>query len=213
MSHYVGASSPFKQWNYQYDFVGRLKSDGEDVFAYDTLDRLAAATLLRSDGTTVTQQYAYDPNGNQIKSQTTASNNIYPPAVKDFSFTAPAELALLAATNHLPPTAGTVSTGAIYDLMGNLTNILQPLNPTGAVPVPTSPYPLTMGYDSLGRMTASSTSNVTMGSVQERYYYNAEGLRVRTEVWIGGVLTTVRHRIYNDQRQLVSEYEAQYVAP
>lgn len=192
MSHYaIGGGSPQAQWSYLYDAAGNLKTDGEDTFSYDLLGRLTSVVLKRLDGSSVTQGFTYDAFGNRLSSQ--ASGNV-PTSVLNVSFAA--NTVELNQRNQLPvQTAAGALTGAQYDEQGNLKYIwTSPGNPDTQ---------LGLTYDALGRVIQLSDSK--RGTV-ERYYYSADGLRVRVEEYVGGVLQKTRYNVYNDQRQLVSKY-------
>ncbi|BDU75466.1 hypothetical protein [Mesoterricola sediminis] len=204
ISHYVGGNaSPYRQWTYTYDLAGRLTGDGENTYGYDALDRLVSATVPVPHGVTLTQTFAYDAFGNMTKSQTDSSSAAAMPWINNFLFTG-AELDHLANTNQLPGGAIGVPTGATYDAYGNLIQIYAKAGSSG--------YPsLNLAYDALGRVvrmvyqeTAASVPQV------EEYAYGADGLRAWIRTLTGGVLSTIKHKVYNDKRQLVSEYEAQY---
>ena len=192
MSHYaIGGGSPQSQWSYLYDAAGNLKTDGEDTFTYDLLGRLTNVALKRLDGSTVTQSFTYDAFGNRLSSQ--ASGNV-PTSVLNVSFSP--NTVELNQRNQLPvQTAAGALTGAQYDEQGNLKYIwTSPGNPDTQ---------LGLTYDALGRVIQLSDSK--RGTV-ERYYYSADGLRVRVEEYLGGVLQKTRYNVYNDQRQLISKY-------
>lgn len=198
MAHYAGAPSPLRQWTYAYDFAGRLKTDGEDTYTYDKLDRLQSATVQRKDSATVTQTFAYDAVGNPVSSLASPVPADLTGLINNFAFNA-AEQATMLATNRIPTTAGGVPTGARYDSRGNLTQIYaQATSGTAKV--------ISLSYDLLGRATELTRPD---GKV-ERYFYTPEGLRTLIEVWEAGVLKTVKHRLYNDARQLVAEYEGKF---
>ena len=199
LTHYVqGSPSPTKQWTYKYDFAGRLITDGEDSYTYDGLDRLSTATVKHLDGiTTLNQTFAYDSFGNQTSSVLSPLPTDLYGVINNFTFQG-SELAALAGTNHLPTFASGVPTGAAYDAQGNLTQIYRQAGSSVG-------NGLALSYDALGRVTqVVDDKNLTT----EKYFYTPEGLRSRIEIYKNAVLQTIRYKLYNDQRQLVSEYEA-----
>lgn len=195
-AHYLsGGGSPRVQWTYQFDFAGRIKGDGIDAYAYDTLDRLKGAVILSSDGKTqVSQTFAYDPFGNLTRSATTLDFGNLVPGINDFEFKG-AELDALALTNRIPASASGIPTAAEYDPQGNLLSIAR----TKGAGTPA----IGLAYDALGRVVQLLDN----GRV-ESYGYTPGGLRTWVKVFESDALSMVQHRIYNDQGQLVSEYEA-----
>jgi YD repeat-containing protein len=199
-AHYVdGNPSPLRQWIYTYDNAGRLKGDGEDSYTYDLLDRLSTATVKRRDGSTLTQAFTYDAFGNQASSLTSPVPQDLQGLINNFTFSAADRNTPEAKRNQIPPMASGVPTGAQYDPQGNLTRIYAQATSSAAQEV-------VLTYDALGRVVSLSRP----GGVVEYYAYTPDGLRSRIEIWENNVLKTVKHRIYNDQRQLVSEYEGQF---
>ncbi|MDP1830563.1 MAG: RHS repeat-associated core domain-containing protein [Geothrix sp.] len=99
--------------------------------------------------------------------------------------------------NQLPATTSAgVLTGAVYDAQGNLTQIFEkPGDASKSV---------TMVYDALGRVIQLSSSKT---GITEKYQYTAEGLRAVIEERSGTTLLKTRVNLYNDGRQLVSQYE------
>lgn len=193
LSHYAsGGGSPLVQWAYIYDSAGNLKTDGEDSFDYDLLGRLKLATVKRLDGSSVSQTFTYDAFGNRLSS--TASGN-KPSSVINMAFRV--DTVELNQRNQLPvQTDLGALTGAQYDEQGNLTYIwTKPGDPTTQ---------LGLLYDALGR--AIQMSDAARSGFVERYFYSTDGLRVRIEEYLSGVLQKTRFNIYNDQRQLVSKY-------
>ena len=197
-SHYTASGgSPLAQWTYGYDGVGRLTGDGEDGYSYDTIGRLTQAVVKRLDGAgTVTQDFAYDAFGNATSS--VASGNL-PSAtaaganLNSFTLTA-SEQASLGTTNQLP---ADTTTGANYDAQGNLLTVFAQTGQAGSQ--------LSFTYDALGRVM--SLSDAKRPGVTEAYAYTAGGLRTLVQVSQNGTLQTRRYNLYNDARQLVSQYE------
>lgn len=105
--------------------------------------------------------------------------------------------------NQIPVTSGTGTTGATYDSRGNLTAIFPKVGDSANA--------IGMAYDALGRVS-SMTYHQGSDLMVETYFYSAEGLRHRIETRRNGILQKSQHRLYDDQRRLVSEYEAVYVA-
>lgn len=204
-----------RAWTYTYPtsgaLAGLLTGDGEDSYDYDALGRLKTATVkVPGYAQPLIQRFEFDPFGNPTASSTENLSQL-PRALQDripnFRFNE-ADYA----SNRLPKmTAGTgaagnlvppADTGALFDDQGNLTQLFK------LVGAPDKSVNLT--YDALGRVLqlVDNESGLT-----ERYFYTPEGLRTRIETHLGTapenlVLQKVQHRIYNDQRQLVSLYEA-----
>lgn len=195
-AHYLnGGSSPYVQWIYQFDLAGRIRGDGTDSYGYDSLDRLVRAEVQSGDGMTViSQAFAYDPFGNVASSRSVALAGSLPVGVNNFTFSAE-DLVQMAATNRLRPGASGVPTAATYDNQGHLTAIAKSVG--GSTPV------ISLQYDALGRVVS-----LVDGGRTEIYGYTPDGLRARIHEYQGQELMSIKHRIYNDQRQLVSEYEA-----
>lgn len=204
-------------WSFQYDGRGNLKSDGEDVYSYDPLNRLVRS-LIRdpqdissTDG--IMQTVGYDAFGNrsflatQRVTNWTGSTVPTTPAVSPLSTSDHRDLrsyamnsgekSAMASTNHLPSSVGGVATGALYDPQGNLTQFFR-------VPGDGSTQ-VTMTYDALGRVT--SLADAARPGIQERYYYDDDGLRTVIEIWQNGSLQKREFNIYNEARQLVAQYE------
>ena len=187
------ASGGQKRWDYVYDGAGRLLADGEDSYTYDALSRLSTATIRNLDLTSsFTQTFTYDAFGNMLSCQNSAAplgikgGFIFDSSTPDFS--------ALQQFNQLPKNA---TTGAFYDPQGNLTKIYtEPAKDSSA---------LDMTYDALGRVI-SMTDHAR--GITEKYFYTAEGLRTVIEEWSGTTLNKVRIKLYNDSRQVVSEYES-----
>ncbi len=199
LGHTRGTTT-LKAWTYTYptsgDQTGMLTGDGEDSYGYDLLGRLTSATVLRLDGTTsLTQTFKYDAHGNQIESTTAAIPADLSKVLANFTFNATD--AALDLRNQLPGTlAGGTTTGASYDAQGNLTSIYK--TPGSAA------QQLQFGYDALGRVVQMDDAD---RGVTEKYYYTPDGLRTRIETYQGGSLVKVQYKLYNDARQVVSEYE------
>lgn len=210
-----------KSWNFQYDEVGNLVSDGEDFYSYDLLGRLKEV-LVRdidpSSGTTVgsnralQQKLEYDAFGNRKKletlsvtnwawglprPQTTVTDSVFGDARSFGNYLmSEAEVGNMSATNRLPASLGGVNTGAIYDAMGNLTQIWKTPGDMNSQ--------LTLIYDALGRVIQLGDS--TRGIV-EKYSYDDEGLRAVVEVYESGRLQKKTFNVYNEARQLIAQYE------
>lgn len=176
-------------WAYQYDGVGRMLTDGENSYTYDSLDRLKTAIVSRLDvASNISQFFDYDAFGNMIS----MVNSGAPTWIKS-GFSLNSGDANLWGHNRLPENG---STGAHYDAQGNLDQIFtQYANPQAS---------LSMTYDALGRVL--SLGDAKRGT-QERYQYTADGLRTVIEEWQGSSMLKRRYCIYNDLKQLVSEYE------
>ncbi|MFN8011209.1 MAG: hypothetical protein U0P81_07375 [Holophagaceae bacterium] len=199
---------PASSWTYAYDPAGRMIGDGTDAFEYDKLNRLAKATVKLPEAwgvnQTLVQDYDYDAFGNQTKSSTATSPNPVPVGLQanlnNFEFSKGDAEWL---KNRIPAftLGGSTGTGALYDAQGNLTRIYKQAGQ--------SQRTVTLAYDALGRVsqTVDYERNVT-----EKYAYTSEGLRTRIETYAGTAppltLQKVQVKLYNDQRQLVSEYEA-----
>lgn len=193
IAHYAsGSSSPAEQWSYLYGFSGNLKTDGEDTYRYDLLNRLTRAVVKKLDGTIVTQKYSYDAFGNRLSSHATGSVPIDLVNLRFSSVTTE-----LNQRNQIPAkTSAGVMTGATYDPQGNLARIwITPGSTTTQIG---------LVYDALGRVI--QMSDARRPGFMEKYFYSPDGLRTRIEEYQGLVLTKTRYSIYNDQRQLVSKY-------
>ncbi|HJV48463.1 MAG TPA: hypothetical protein VJ505_06380 [Holophagaceae bacterium] len=217
------ANTPFsRSWNYEYDEVGRLRTDGENAYTYDPLGRLSTASVRDfTDGTTegssraLWQKFTYDAFGNRTTLNTMAFTNpsvLLPSAEMPFGSTSPSggrglmsysmtqtEQDVMGANNHLPEKVGGVETGvgpAGYDAQGNLTRLLKiPGDWTSQIK---------MTYDVLGRVTSLEDSQ---RGVVEKYYYNDEGLRTVVETYESGFLVKKVIHVYNEARQLISVYD------
>jgi len=192
LSHSLpGTVGPRAAWIYSYDGAGWLKGDGQDSYHYDPLGRLSQALVQRLNSPQVlTQKFAYDTVGNLLSSVTTANAGSLPGTLSNFTF--PSNAIELARRNQLP--AG--QTGAQYDPQGNLTYVWKTVSASG-------PF-IQMAYDALGRVQAMYDS---ASGLKETYAYTPEGLRTRIDTFSGTALQRTRYKIYNDQRQMVSEYE------
>lgn len=212
-------SQTVADWNYSYDGAGRLLGDGVDYYAYDELGRLKTAYVRdpfdASGGqgsTGILQKFTYDAFGNRIgldsKTVTNWTAAAAPPAsgaeattptskAQSYSFSAsdPA----LSGKNQLPAGSG-VGTGALYDDLGNLTRLYKTIGDSSQA--------ISLTYDALGRVRTMSDS---ARNTAEAYTYDDQGLRVLVEVYLGPIapqnLQKKQYRIYNEARQLVSEFE------
>lgn len=186
-----GSDRPRLSWTYNYDGAGQLRGDGQDTYAYDALGRLTRAMVQRTSvPQQITQDLTYDAVGNLLSSLSTANAGPLPATLTNFAF--PAQATELAQRNQLPA----AHTGARYDSQGHLTYVWKSASPSG-------PF-LQMAYDALGRVSSLFDSAT---GITEAYAYTPEGLRTRIDLYSQGALQKTRYRIYNDQRQLVSEYE------
>ncbi|MBI1753145.1 MAG: RHS repeat protein [Acidobacteria bacterium] len=212
-------SQTVADWKYAYDGAGRLSSDGVDYYSYDELGRLNKAYVRdpfdASSGqgpTGILQKFTYDAFGNRIgldsKTVTNWTAAAAPPApgaeattptskAQSYSFSAsdPA----LSGKNQLPAGSG-VGTGALYDDLGNLTRLYKAIGDSSQA--------LSLTYDALGRVKTMTDS---ARNAAEVYTYDDQGLRVLVEVYQGSItppnLQKKQYRIYNEARQLVSEFE------
>ena len=217
MIHLPVSGAAWATWGYTYDERGNLISvvDGAtfttDKFGYDSLNRLISVDAsVDASGSTqeYIQSFDYDAFGNRYYSNTgqvvtvsgvpSVSYASLPSQLQNADFRGQAfpELSSLAARNQLPgKTAIGAYTGANYDIYGNLKYIWN------RVDDPTTQ--ISLNYDALGRV-------ITLGrpdGTQERYSYTPEGLRTVIEEWKGGSMVRRRYMVYNDARQLVSEYD------
>lgn len=200
MAHNTSApGGPLEQWTYSYDPAGRLSTDGEDFYHYDSLGRLLDASVkglpdVYGNRPTINQAFEYDGFGNRTSS--TFPTGVPAALIKNlvpaiFSKTDPALL-----KNQLPAMAGSAATGSHYTPQGFLDRIFK--RPGDA----TSQMNLT--YDALGRVVISDD---TERSAVEIYSYNPDGLRTVVEYYKYSVLQKIRYSLYNDQRQLVSQFD------
>ncbi|WP_285577705.1 hypothetical protein [Geothrix limicola] len=220
MSHVI-PSAFTKTWTYTYDSAGRMTNDTEDWFFYDALGRLTTAyvrdpwdTSSGHENHGVMQQFAYDSFGNRTglnsKMVLNWAAGATPPDVnqattdttsKAQTYTFNPLDAALSGNNQLPAYASNgAATGAQYDLQGNLTGLYKLIGD--------STQALSMTYDALGRVKTMSDSIL---NTTEVYTYDDQGLRVMVEVYQGPVaiqnLQKKKYQIYNEARQLTSEYE------
>jgi YD repeat-containing protein len=178
--------------------IFRAVTAAGDAYAYDELFRLTSATVQRpANQGTVSQAFTYDQYGNQTSSFMGAIPTDLVKVINNFTFD-PAHAALNY-RNQLPAQTSTGDTGAAYDPQGNLISLYKHAGNSGEA--------VNLTYDALGRVIRMEDLD-PQHSVIERYFYSAEGLRTRIETYQGLNLIKVQHKLYNDQRQLVSEYEA-----
>jgi RHS repeat-associated protein len=192
LSHALpGGDVPRISWTYSYDEAGQLKGDGQDAYRYDALGRLSTAVVQRTGSSQViTQKLAYDTVGNLLSSVSIPDAGALPPGLSSFTF--PAGSPELLQRNQLPM----AQTGAQYDPQGNVLYLWKTVSPSG-------PF-VQMTYDALGRISTLYDSDL---GTRETYAYTPEGLRTRIDVFSGDGILKTQYKIYNDQRQLVSEYE------
>lgn len=210
-----------RAWNYKYDSQGRLTTDGEDSYTYDALGRLSQAFVRDfSPGSKTTmgstvglrQSFAYDPFGNRksleslsvsgwawgaapsIALPTTSALLSEARQLLNYSLNAD-QISQVASTNHLPSYMGGSPTGATYDGQGNLLSLKTA--PTDDAPT------ITMTYDALGRVVTLKNS---VRNIDEKYYYDDQGLRCVTESYVGGELKSKKVHVYNEARQMIAEY-------
>ncbi|HEU5115139.1 MAG TPA: hypothetical protein VFT74_00535 [Isosphaeraceae bacterium] len=216
IAHFIPGMT-LANWSLRYDAFGDLTSDGEDFYTYDSLHRLTRSFIRdplanpMSEG--LSQSVAYDAFGNRSGVLTQRVTNWTGPSVPSLPALEPlstsdkrglpsfamssSEKTTMALSNHLPASAGGVPTGAIYDPQGNLTQIFK---------IPgTSSSQLTMTYDALGRVI--TLADASHPGVQEKYFYDDQGLRTVVEIWQNGSLQKREFNIYNEARQLVAQYE------
>jgi len=60
-----------------------------------------------------------------------------------------------------------------------------------------------MTYDDVGRMLTLYNNKT---GITEKYRYTVDGLRTLIEEWNGTVLQQMRINLYNDQKQIVSQW-------
>lgn len=217
--HGLSSGGPLAQWVYQYDKVGNLYRENDlatgsfDQYLYDGLNRLVSALVQSPTYGDQLQSFAYDAFGNRTSStlmgvngwsgargistpSTMASAVLSDPNRKVANATFDPSNAALWQKNQLPATTSSGAlTGAVYDAQGHLVQVFERPGDAG--------HALTMTYDALGRVTALGRPDGT----SERYGYTAEGLRTLIEEWRGQTLVRRRYNLYNDSRQLVSQYE------
>ncbi|BDU73593.1 hypothetical protein METEAL_27670 [Mesoterricola silvestris] len=176
-------------WDFRYDGAGRLIGDGEDAFTYDALNRLRTASIKLPEAPgSMVQAFDYDGFGNLISSTSTNA-----PAWVKMGFTFSPYSDALKSSNHMPATtASGGSTGAHYNAQGHLDQVNAGLGGRG----------LALVYDPLGRVTRMDRGD----GVTEAYQYTHGGLRTVIQEWQGTVLQRVRLNLYNDQRQMVSQW-------
>ena len=213
-------------WEYKYDQVGnlnrevdKLRPDGTgsyffDQYSYDNLNRLISAVIQSPTYGEQLQQFDYDAFGNRTASsiqqvdswkgargestavvRASALLSDIARRVVNVAFT-PGCSALM--QNRLPDTTSAgLLTGATYNPQGNLEKIYD-------TPGSSPSTMLSMTYDALGRIQTVSNSKTLL---TEKYNYNPEGLRTLVQEYTGATLQRTRVNIYNDARQLVSQYE------
>jgi len=227
MSHTLPTGA-LQSWNYDYDSAGRLKSDGVDFYRYDELGRLAQVFVKdhptgASASFGILQTFGYDAYGNRTNLHSWEIRNWVPgttPPVTPVWLTLPgnraasydmtaAEKAEMAVSNRLPRTIGGVETGVGlngYDAQGNLKDI-QKIPGTSQEAVDSAVH---MEYDALSRVIAMSRKE-NNETILEYYTYDDQGLRILVESYKGfksdATLFKKQYRIYNEARQLVSEWE------
>ncbi|WP_243286540.1 RHS repeat domain-containing protein [Geothrix terrae] len=222
MTHTQGVNT-LKAWTYSYDPQGHILSDTEDWYGYDPLGRLTTILTRDLDPSTgktnnsssaIGQLIGYDSFGNRSNLDSKAVLNwpaggappipgswVTTPTAKGSTYIFNTSDAALIGRNQLPGTTTTGAfTGAGYDVQGNLIRIYGALGD--------SSKQLSMTYDALGRVKTMADAS---RNIVEVYTYDDQGLRVLTEVYQGSVasqnLQKKQYRIYNEIRQLVSEYE------
>ena len=207
ITHYGSDSVVDTKYNYIYDDLGRLKSDGEDEYSYDRLGRLVEAKIKRYDVSSgkpnaqiLTQAYEYDVFGNLVKCLATG---VLPQSgsefvVNNFEFNA-VERGNLAQRNRLQTTASGVPTGITYDAFGNILtySTMATSNANDLV---------TFEYDASSKVIGMRTKSKP--GYAEKYYYTANGLRTLIEELLDGVVIARRVNIYDDARKLVSQYQS-----
>lgn len=216
---YLVNPSQTANWTFTYDgsnnliaaneqFNGRLAGDAttgnlqaQDTFTYDGLNRLLTANVQNLDhSTSASQSLTYDGFGNTISllnsPGTLPDPNLVPWSnLNSFFGMTEVEIRAQAANNRLPATMAGRSTGQEYDGQGNLTRVW---SVTGQ-----SVSEKAMTYDALGRVTQMTDAR---RGVAEVYAYSPGGLRTLVETWQGTTLLGRAFNLYNDARQLVSQY-------
>lgn len=215
IAHLAG-STVLERWGYTYDDnTGNLiqaldKVAGTfDQYGYDELNRLVSAVVQSAQYGDQLQSFAYDAFGNRIQGKTervtawSGARGASAATVAPSAVPSTANLALNAGDaalwqrNQLPvQMTNGATTGAIYDGQGNLTQIFEKPGDTANV--------VTMAYDALGRVTRVTHNGK---GIREDYQYRADGLRTVIDDYQWGVLQKTRLQVYNDARQLVSQYE------
>jgi RHS repeat-associated protein len=222
VTHSPASGGPLAQWAYTYDTVGNLVRENDvltgtfDQYSYDELNRLISAIVQSPTYGEQLQQFDYDAFGNRISSNivrvtgwsngrgvvgsiayTTASAVVGAPGrqVVNAAFSQ-GSAALL--QNRLPATTSTgLPTGAVYDGQGNLLQVFEK-------PTTVNPVVISLTYDALGRVLSTAS---TRTGLSERYQYTVEGLRTLVEEYSGTTLVKSRISLYNDARQLVSQWD------
>lgn len=221
MKHFPVSGAALASWTFGYDPKGNLtavtdvNAGKSDTYTYDPLHRLSEAwTWVGVSGSAavgqgIRQNFTYDAFGNRTSSQSqlvtnwtvmaapqSATYGVMPSSLpmQNVGFSA---LSVMSTTNHLPSQTSTgAMTGAAYDLQGNLTQVFQKVGDASTS--------LNMAYDTLGRVMSLSDAG---RGVNEKYFYDSSGLRTMIQTWQGTTLLKTRIDLYNDQRQLVSEYQ------
>jgi len=164
---------------------GLLLSRGQDVFQYDELNRLTAATVYGIGGVSNTQTFEYDLFGNRTKSASSSDS-------LDEALSWQASYGL---DNRLPSNiqgiAGEMLTGATYDDFGRLAKLW-------AVPGK-SESEVNWSYDASGRV-------IQQNSVA--FLLDAQGLRFRRASADG----IVSYTVYGFDRDPLATFEAQVPA-
>jgi len=205
----TGVNAFTKVWTYDYDAHGWMTNDedaypnnpSDQPYKFDTLGRLISAKMRILSGQDVTQTFTYDAFGNRLSSVVDRVALPVGPIQNNFT-NVTFNASDLVATNGIPAFTNLgVATGAVYDAAGNLAQILKQAGAPSRL--------VTLTYDTLGRIIGMADQE---NATTEYYYYTPEGLRTRIETYQGlppgGLkLTKVKLMIYNDQRQLVSQYE------
>jgi len=197
ITHSPATGSPRAQWTYSYDAVGNLVKETDvltgkfDQYSYDALNRLLSASIQSTTFGSVLQNFAYDAFGNRVSGTTSA--NV--PTTSNVTLNAGS--ASLYQKNQIPTTtASGALTGALYDAQGNLTQIYEKPGDTNTL--------VTLTYDALARVKTVFSART---GITESYQYTAEGLRTVIDEYKSGALQKTRVHLYNDARQLVSQYE------
>jgi YD repeat-containing protein len=198
MAHYANAvGGPLRQWIYQWDSVtGWLKGDGEDSYTYDDLGRLMSVDAALPGSTSrITQRFNYDAFGNQTESRASSGA---PAWINNFAFnkTDASWLKNQLPESSLSDTGAPIPTGRSYSPQGYLKTIFKQAGQSGKQ--------LSFDYDALGRVLVMTDTEL---GLTEKYAYTPEGLRWKVEEYHGGALTKIRYNVYNDARQLVSQFE------